>query len=242
MPIVQKGHVSEVEISNDSDEEENEPTCEEEHVNGDNDQRDEEEKTTISDIGKVVSNSNKPALKSKCDHRIEFEEEVGNEKRTYHKAFITGMSMCSFSSMINGVALQIARKFSKWLIESFGPYAIYCRLLDGKIFQVIVFDVYLTLGLPIGGKQIVQISKSSTNEEYEHVHTVWMKEWNIDQKTSELTRIMDFILSNKDGGGSFWRNFIIYMVNCFFSGSKNCYYSKSFLQNVKDVNQIVSLD
>jgi len=67
---VQKGYVSEVEISNDFDEEENEPTYEEEHVNGDNDQRDEEEKTTISDIVRFVSNSNKPVLESKGDHRI----------------------------------------------------------------------------------------------------------------------------------------------------------------------------
>jgi len=51
---------------------------------------------------------------------------------------------------------------------------------------VIAF-VYLTLGMLIGETQIVEINKSSIDEEYEEVHAVWMKERRIDQKTSELT-------------------------------------------------------
>ncbi|KAJ8430763.1 hypothetical protein Cgig2_009068 [Carnegiea gigantea] len=52
----------------------------------------------------------------------------------------------------------------------------------------------------------------------------------------------EFILAEKDGGGSFKRNFIIYLVNYFFSGPKNCYCNKSILKYVKDVRQIASLD
>ncbi|KAJ8424377.1 hypothetical protein Cgig2_033994 [Carnegiea gigantea] len=120
-----KGHISEVKISNDSDEEENYPTYEEEYVNGGDNPREKEEKTMISNIIKAVSKSNK-------------------------LAFITGMSMLSFSLMvtllkeaqIKAVRLmgfasflkadlkQILRKFSKWLVESFGPYTISFRLLD----------------------------------------------------------------------------------------------------------------
>jgi len=59
-----------VEISNDSDEEENYPTYEEERVNGGDNQRENEEKTMISNIVKVVSKSNKPTLKFEGDHRI----------------------------------------------------------------------------------------------------------------------------------------------------------------------------
>ncbi|KAJ8423828.1 hypothetical protein Cgig2_017391 [Carnegiea gigantea] len=54
--------------------------------------------------------------------------------------------------------------------------------------------------------------------------------------------MLEFILAQKDGGESFGRNFIIYLVNCFLSGSKNRYYSMSFLKYVKHVNQITSLD
>ena len=60
----------EVEISNDLDEEENDPTYEEEQVNHDDDQTEEEEETTISNIVKAISNSNKPTLKSEGDHKI----------------------------------------------------------------------------------------------------------------------------------------------------------------------------
>ncbi|KAJ8425375.1 hypothetical protein Cgig2_011759 [Carnegiea gigantea] len=41
---------------------------------------------------------------------------------------------------------------------------------------------------------------------------------------------------------SFKRNFVIYLVNYFFNGSKNCYCSKSVLKYVKDVKRIASLD
>ncbi|KAJ8436154.1 hypothetical protein Cgig2_029766 [Carnegiea gigantea] len=54
--------------------------------------------------------------------------------------------------------------------------------------------------------------------------------------------MLEFILAQKDGGESFKRNFIIYLVNCFFSGPKSLYYSKSILIYLKDVSQIASLD
>ena len=52
----------------------------------------------------------------------------------------------------------------------------------------------------------------------------------------------EFVLVQKDGGESFKRNFIIYVVNYFFSGPKNRYCSKSILKYLKDVSQIASLD
>ncbi|KAJ8421699.1 LOW QUALITY PROTEIN: hypothetical protein Cgig2_002596 [Carnegiea gigantea] len=45
-----------------------------------------------------------------------------------------------------------------------------------------------------------------------------------------------------NGGESFKRNFIIYLVNCFFNGPKNRYCSKSILKYHKNVSQIPSLD
>ncbi|KAJ8432420.1 LOW QUALITY PROTEIN: hypothetical protein Cgig2_013834 [Carnegiea gigantea] len=142
-PVVQKGHISEVEISDGSDDEENNSNYEEEHINGDDDKREEEEEITISNIVDLK---------------------------------------------------QIPGKFSKWLVESLDPY-----------FKL---PVYLTLGVPIRGRQIVEVSESSIDEEYES---------SMLQKTGE----------------SFKRNSIIYL---------NCYYNKSFLKNVKDVNQITSLN
>ena len=51
-----------------------------------------------------------------------------------------------------------------------------------------------------------------------------------------------FILAKKDGGEGFKRNFAIYLVNYFFSKSKNRCCSKFVLKYMKDVNRIASLD
>ncbi|KAJ8425636.1 hypothetical protein Cgig2_024291 [Carnegiea gigantea] len=52
----------------------------------------------------------------------------------------------------------------------------------------------------------------------------------------------EFSLAKKDRGKSSKRNFVIYLMNCYFNGPKNNYCSKSILKYVKDVNQIASLD
>jgi len=37
----------------------------------------------------------------------------------------------------------------------------------------------VTLGVSIGGRKVVEITKSSMDEEYDEVHAVWLKEWKI---------------------------------------------------------------
>ena len=39
-----------------------------------------------------------------------------------------------FASFLKGDSKQILQKFSKWLVESFDPYAVYFRHPDGKKF------------------------------------------------------------------------------------------------------------
>ncbi|KAJ8425103.1 LOW QUALITY PROTEIN: hypothetical protein Cgig2_032216 [Carnegiea gigantea] len=129
---------------------------------------------------------------------------------------------------------QIPGKFSKWLVESFNPYSTSFVLSDGQRFTVTAFDVYMTLGVLIGGREIIEITKSSMDKEYDEVHAVWVKEWKIKHNAPELTHMPEFILAKKDGSESFKRNFIIYLVNGFFSGPKNHYCSKVILKYIKD--------
>ncbi|KAJ8419596.1 hypothetical protein Cgig2_013232 [Carnegiea gigantea] len=63
------------------------------------------------------------------------------------------------------------------------------------------------------------------DDEYDELHNAWLKEWKLQKNAPELTQMPEFILAQKDGGKSFKRNFIIYLVNSFFSRSKNRYYS-----------------
>ncbi|KAJ8425870.1 hypothetical protein Cgig2_028215 [Carnegiea gigantea] len=92
------------------------------------------------------------------------------------------------------------------------------------------------------GKEIMKITKSYTDEEYDEVHTAWLKKWKMEQNALKRIRMLEFILAKKDGGESFKRNFIVYLVNYFFTGPKNRYCSKSILKYVKDIRHIVSLD
>jgi len=147
-----------------------------------------------------------------------------------------------FASFLKAYLKQIPGKFSKQLVESFDPCDACFRLPDGQKFSIIAFDVYVSLGVPFGGREIIEITKSSTDEEYDEIHTAWLKEWKIEQNAPELTRMLAFILAKKDGGKSFKRNFIIYLVDYFFGRLKNRYCGKSILKFVKDVSQIASLD
>ncbi|KAJ8431061.1 LOW QUALITY PROTEIN: hypothetical protein Cgig2_027116 [Carnegiea gigantea] len=98
--------------------------------------------------------------------------------------------------------------FSKWLVDGFNPYAVCFKLPDRQKFQVTTFVP--NPGCVYRGK-IVEFNKSFIDEEYDEVHTTWMKEWNINQNTLELTHMSQFILAKKDGGESCKRNFIIYL-------------------------------
>ncbi|KAJ8421085.1 hypothetical protein Cgig2_010319 [Carnegiea gigantea] len=136
-----------------------------------------------------------------------------------------------FTSFLKVDLKQIPGKFSKWLVESFEPYAVCFRHPDGPKFPITAFDV-----------EIIKITKYSMDEQYDEVHVAWLKEWKVQHNAPELTRMLEFILAKNDGTESFKRNFIIYLVNYFFSTLTNDYCSKFILKYVKDVSQIASLD
>ncbi|KAJ8419973.1 hypothetical protein Cgig2_015296 [Carnegiea gigantea] len=140
-----------------------------------------------------------------------------------------------FASFLNVDLKQILGRFLKWLIDKFDPYFASFVLPDGQRFMVTAFDAYVTLGMPISGKEIMGCSRSLTDEEYDEVDAPW-------HTTPELACIPEFILAKKDGSESFKRNFMIYLANCFFSGPKNYYCSKTILKYIKDVDQIAYLD
>jgi len=60
--VVQKGHVSNVELSNSSDSEENDPTYEYEEISHENDQIEAKEEVAIHKTVKAAPKRNKPSL------------------------------------------------------------------------------------------------------------------------------------------------------------------------------------
>ncbi|KAJ8429728.1 hypothetical protein Cgig2_024980 [Carnegiea gigantea] len=66
-------------------------------------------------------------------------------------------SMC-FAPFLKVDVNQIPGKFFKWLVESFDLYAK---------FLVTAFNVHAILGVPLGGTEIIEITKSSMDDEYD---------------------------------------------------------------------------
>ncbi|KAJ8421683.1 LOW QUALITY PROTEIN: hypothetical protein Cgig2_008641 [Carnegiea gigantea] len=179
--------------SDNSDLEENDLTYECEEVDHENEHIEAKEEVAIRQPVKAARKSNKPLLQSKTEDRALKFEGGASEKRTYQKAFIIRMSTHSFSSLLNDAQTevvtsmgfapflkidvkQILGKFSKWLVESFDPYAVRFRLLDGQKFSITAFDVHVTLGVALGGTKIIEIIKYSMDDEYNEVHATWLKE------------------------------------------------------------------
>ncbi|KAJ8423659.1 hypothetical protein Cgig2_006238 [Carnegiea gigantea] len=129
-----------------------------------------------------TSNSGQDVQMSSEEQPLKFER-GGSEKRIYQKAFITRRTIRSFSSILaqlnkaqteavrsRGFAsflLVDLKKFSKWPVESFDPYSASFMFSDGQRFMAASFDVYMTLGVPIGGNEIMEITRSLTDEEYD---------------------------------------------------------------------------
>ncbi|KAJ8420268.1 hypothetical protein Cgig2_004593 [Carnegiea gigantea] len=203
---VQKGHLSDIELSNSSNSKENHLTYECEEVDHDNDQIKAKEEVAIHEIVKAAQKRSKPSLQSKGDGAalvlvkptssgkdlqivqeqwaLKFEE---GAMAQLNATQVKAVRLMGFASLLKVDLKQIPGKFFKWLVESFDSYAIYFRLPDGQKFSVTAFDMCVTLGVPFGGKEIIKITKSSTDEEYDEVQAVWLKEWKIKQNTPELT-------------------------------------------------------
>ncbi|KAJ8423746.1 hypothetical protein Cgig2_031336 [Carnegiea gigantea] len=78
-----------------------------------------------------------------------------------------------FASFLKVDLKQIPGKFSKWIVDSFDPYSTSFVLPNGQRFTIIAFDAYMTLGMSIGEREIIESSKSSPDEEYDEMHAAW---------------------------------------------------------------------
>ncbi|KAJ8422305.1 hypothetical protein Cgig2_014530 [Carnegiea gigantea] len=187
----------------------NTPNREHEDIDRNANKKEGEEETTILEAPKAVPKTKKPALKSEGLQPIEQkdaqlsagvtlpEEKTSISGQDLNEAQTEAVRSMGFASFLKVGLKQILEKFSKWLVESFDPYSASFMLSDGQRFTVTAFDAYVTLGVLIGGREIMEISKSSTDEQYHEAHAAWVKEWKIEHTTPELTHMLKFILAKK---------------------------------------------
>ncbi|KAJ8425612.1 hypothetical protein Cgig2_005291 [Carnegiea gigantea] len=161
------------------------------------------------------------------------------------KAFITRMSTHSFSSLIaqiNEASAEAIRsmgftfflkvdlkhipgKFSEWMVESFDPNAMCFTLLDGHNFSNTAFDVYATMGVPLGGEW-----KSSKSPSLRRMKSM-MRYLPRGLRDGNSKRMPRKSLER-------WSSFRPKRTG----GPKNCNCRKCILKYIKDVSQIASLD
>ncbi|KAJ8427419.1 hypothetical protein Cgig2_013663 [Carnegiea gigantea] len=128
------------------------------------------QKGHVSDVGPSnCSNS------EENDSTYEYEEEElalkseegASGKRTYQKAFITRMSMHSFSSLVAQLNEAQAEAVRSMGFASFLKVDVkqIPRKFSKHKFSAATFSVYAILGVPLGGTETIEITKSSTDED-----------------------------------------------------------------------------
>ena len=99
------------------------------------------------------------------------------------------------------------------------------------------------MALSIGRRKVEEFyGKKPKDVKYNEVLAAWRKEWNLQDGTTKLSQMPQYILSQTDAGESFKRNFVLYMVSCFFNGSKNVHCAPYFVKNVANVEDIATID
>ncbi|KAJ8423723.1 LOW QUALITY PROTEIN: hypothetical protein Cgig2_010288 [Carnegiea gigantea] len=192
------------------------------HANNKDEEETASEDEDLNYEGQVIDDQRAKPNESKQYLQIVQQEKSLKSKEEFNEAQVEAVRSVGFASFLK-------------MIKSFDPYAVHFRLFDVQKFQVTVQRIP-NIRHTIGGGQILEIVRPSIDEEYEQVHTTWMKEGGLDQNTPELTWIPDFTLAKTDREKSFKRNFIIHLW------IEEPLYSRSFLKNVKDVNKITFLN
>ncbi|KAJ8420164.1 hypothetical protein Cgig2_006922 [Carnegiea gigantea] len=96
--------------------------------------------------------------------------------------------------------------------------------------------MHATLGVPLRGTKIIEITKSSMDDEHDEVHSTWLMEWKL-QKNARNSLECPSSFCPKKMRVRASRGTLSYTC-----GLKNLYCSKSILKYLKDVSQIPSLD
>ncbi|KAJ8422173.1 hypothetical protein Cgig2_026450 [Carnegiea gigantea] len=148
-----------------------------------------------------------------------------------------------FAGFLHLQVTELSGDLCKWLVDRFDPYSVTLYISPDKRIEITPMDVHITLALPIRGRKVREFyGKKPKDATYNEVFDAWRKDSNLQDGTPKQSQMPQHILSQTDAWESFKRNFVMYMVSCFFNGSKNIHYSPYFAMNVAYVGDIASID
>ncbi|KAJ8425283.1 hypothetical protein Cgig2_025824 [Carnegiea gigantea] len=161
----------------------------------------------------------------------------------FNEAQTKAIQEMGFEGFLHLQVTELPGDLCKWLVDRFVPYSITLYISKEKRIEITLMDVHITLALPIGGKKVEEFyGKYPKYATYNQVLDAWRKDWNLQDGTPKLTQMPQYILSKINVEESFKRNFVLYMISCFFNGSKNVHCSPYFAKNVAHVEDIASID
>ncbi|KAJ8422766.1 hypothetical protein Cgig2_013551 [Carnegiea gigantea] len=126
---------------------------------------------------------------------------------------------------------ELPEDLCKWLVDRFDPYSVILYISPDKKIDFTPMDVHLTLGLPIGGRKVEEFygKKPKKNAKYNEVLAARRKEWNMQDGTSKLSQMPQYILSQADAGKSFKRLCVVHGL-LLFQHFKECTLHTLFCQ------------
>ena len=114
-------------------------------------------------------------------------------------------------------------------MNNFDPYSVKLYLLNDRKIEMTPTDVHLTLALLIGARKVKEfIRRIQTTLNTIVVILASRKEWNIEDGTSKLSKMLQYTMSQTDAREIFKRKFLLYMVLLFFNGMKNIHCAPYF--------------
>ena len=140
----------------------------------------------------------------------------------FNEAQTKAIQDMGFGGFLHLQVIELPGDLCKWLVDRFDPYSVSLYISQYKRIEITPMDVHITLALPIGGKKVEEYYGNKPKDAtYNQVLDAWRKDWNLKDGTPKLNQMPQYILRHADAGESFKRNFVMYMVSCFFNGSKN---------------------
>ncbi|KAK9705142.1 hypothetical protein RND81_07G036000 [Saponaria officinalis] len=124
-----------------------------------------------------------------------------------------------FGGLLHLQTDSIPGQLAYWLASSFDPYK--SSLMDEHL-PIQYIDIHIALGIPIGPRVVNEAVHNDKSEEFSH----------------QSKDILAKMKLQRDEGGDFKRNFIVYIVSTFLGGVKSSIVSLKILKTLGNIDDI----
>ncbi|KAK9755426.1 hypothetical protein RND81_01G024000 [Saponaria officinalis] len=152
---------------------------------------------------------------------------------------ISDIDEIGFKSLLSIQADKVPGQLAYWLVSTFDPFA--CTLMDGKL-EIDEVDIHNATGIPMGTVTVNEASMKDTSDHFVGIRDRWLSQFDPDKPKLLKSELLAKLVSQRDGGDDFKRNFVVYMVSTFLKGIKSANVSNRILNCLEDISRISSMN